>query len=66
MELPELDNGPHFFYGLQWWFFGALALFGFVYLVYDEYARRARPGAGRESQRPEQPAVDREHDARHE
>ncbi len=22
-ELPELDNGPHFFYGLQWWFFGA-------------------------------------------
>ena len=26
MELPELDNGPHFFYGLQWWFFGLLAL----------------------------------------
>ena len=23
VELPELDNGPHFFYGLQWWFFGA-------------------------------------------
>ena len=21
-ELPDLDNGPHFFYGLQWWFFG--------------------------------------------
>ena len=40
--LPELDNGPHFFYGLQWWFFGVLALFGFVYLVYDE----ARGGRG--------------------
>jgi len=38
-ELPELDNGPHFFYGLQWWFFGALALFGFGYLAYDERKR---------------------------
>ncbi|GCD89154.1 SURF1 family protein [Nocardioides sp. LS1] len=38
-ELPELDNGPHFFYGLQWWFFGILAVFGFFYLLYDE--RRA-------------------------
>jgi cytochrome oxidase assembly protein ShyY1 len=49
-QLPELDNGPHFFYGLQWWFFGVLALFGFVYLVYDE----ARGGRGpvRGSRRP--------------
>lgn len=37
VELPTLDEGPHFFYGLQWWFFGALAIFGFGYLVYDEY-----------------------------
>ncbi len=36
VELPELDDGPHFFYGLQWWFFGALAVFGFFYLIYDE------------------------------
>jgi cytochrome oxidase assembly protein ShyY1 len=35
-ELPELDNGPHFFYGLQWWFFGVLALGGFLYLAWDE------------------------------
>ncbi|MGN0063120.1 MAG: SURF1 family protein [Nocardioides sp.] len=35
-DLPELDDGPHFFYGLQWWFFGLLALFGFGYLMYDE------------------------------
>ncbi len=41
-ELPDLDNGPHFFYGLQWWFFGLLALFGFGYLAYDE----ARGGRG--------------------
>lgn len=36
VELPELDNGPHFFYGIQWWFFGLLAIFGFGYLAYDE------------------------------
>ncbi len=41
-ELPELDNGPHFFYGLQWWFFGVLALFGFGYLAYDERKRGPR------------------------
>jgi cytochrome oxidase assembly protein ShyY1 len=36
-ELPDLGNGPHFFYGLQWWLFGAMALFGFAYLAYDEW-----------------------------
>jgi cytochrome oxidase assembly protein ShyY1 len=34
---PEPSNGPHFFYGLQWWFFGVLALFGFGYLLFDEW-----------------------------
>ena len=43
VELPELDNGPHFFYGLQWWFFGVLAVFGFCYLAYDEW-RSSRRG----------------------
>lgn len=41
-ELPDLGSGPHFFYGMQWWFFGLLALGGFVYLVIDE-RREARP-----------------------
>jgi cytochrome oxidase assembly protein ShyY1 len=36
VELPDLGEGPHFFYGLQWWFFGALAVFGFGYLMWDE------------------------------
>ena len=40
-ELPDLGNGPHFFYGLQWWFFAVLAVFGFCYLAWDE--RRKRP-----------------------
>lgn len=48
-ELPDLGEGPHFFYGLQWWFFGALALGGFGYLAYDERRRRrsgsSRPGS---------------------
>jgi cytochrome oxidase assembly protein ShyY1 len=42
VELPELDNGPHFFYGLQWWFFGLLAIFGFFYLLYDEWRNGPR------------------------
>jgi cytochrome oxidase assembly protein ShyY1 len=46
-ERPDLGNGPHFFYGLQWWFFGVLAVFGFFYLAYDEWKR---PGRGRLSQ----------------
>ncbi len=61
-ELPDhTGNGPHFFYGLQWWFFGALAVFGFFYLAFDEWrqrrsgevtepgASRRRPGASRRS-----------------
>jgi hypothetical protein len=50
-ELPELNNGPHFFYGLQWWFFGLLAIGGFIYLAIDVWrmstGRKARPDAGR-------------------
>ena len=42
VELPELDNGPHFFYGLQWWFFGVLAVFGFFYLLVDEWRHGPR------------------------
>jgi cytochrome oxidase assembly protein ShyY1 len=51
-ELPDLGEGPHFFYGLQWWFFGLLAIFGFGYLAYDE--RRKSRG----SDRPEQARTD--------
>ena len=51
VELPELDNGPHFFYGLQWWFFGVLAVFGFGYLAYDEWRKAREPAASR--RRPE-------------
>jgi cytochrome oxidase assembly protein ShyY1 len=44
-DLPDLGDGPHFFYGLQWWFFGVLAVGGFLYLAYDEW--RGKPRAQR-------------------
>jgi len=47
-EPPELDNGPHFFYGLQWWFFGLLAISGFGYLAFDEWRKLL---TGREASR---------------
>ncbi len=52
-DTPDLGNGPHFFYGLQWWFFAALAVFGFGYLAYDE-RRKLRVGetSGAEPQEP--------------
>ncbi len=40
-DAPDLSEGPHFFYGLQWWFFAALGIFGFGYLAWDE-RRKAR------------------------
>ena len=52
---PDLGDGPHLFYGIQWWFFGALAIGGFGYLVWDE----ARGGSGRQRPRRRPPSTDR-------
>lgn len=66
IELPDdTSDGPHFFYGLQWWFFALLAVVGFGYLAYDE-SRMARKRAVGDSESAEHPAVDREHHAGHE
>lgn len=48
VDLPELNDGPHFFYGVQWWFFGVLAIVGFFYLLYDEWLTLGKAGAGDE------------------
>jgi cytochrome oxidase assembly protein ShyY1 len=44
---PDLSTGPHFFYGVQWFFFALLALAFWVYFAYTEYqeqsGRRPRP-----------------------
>jgi cytochrome oxidase assembly protein ShyY1 len=70
---PDLSNGPHFFYALQWWFFGILALFGYGYLAWEEATGRAAlrraqqpakkrtPATG--SERSHHTAVDRQHGA---
>ena len=58
-EVPDLGEGPHFFYGLQWWFFAVLAVFGFGYLAWDE--RRHGPRGERPVRRrraPEDDVVD--------
>jgi cytochrome oxidase assembly protein ShyY1 len=72
---PDLSNGPHFFYALQWWFFGILALFGYGYLAWEEATGRADlrraqqpakkrvPGGGGRSEGPHDPAVDGQHGA---
>lgn len=63
-DLPELGDGPHFAYGLQWWFFGVLAIFGFCYLGYDEWRkakRKSEPAPespGEDSQGAEHASVD--------
>jgi len=64
VELPELDQGPHFFYGLQWWFFGALAIFGFFYLVYDEWRGGRGPWGDNQPPTPETTAPGRTEPAR--
>ena len=55
-ELPDLGEGPHFWYGLQWWFFGLLALVGFCYLLYDEW-RGARPAGAAQRARSMPPST---------
>jgi len=50
VEQPDLGEGPHFFYGLQWWFFAALAVFGFGYLVWDERRRMRRASSRKQEQ----------------
>jgi cytochrome oxidase assembly protein ShyY1 len=40
---PELGQGPHFFYALQWWFFALLALVGYFWFARAEAKERSNP-----------------------
>jgi cytochrome oxidase assembly protein ShyY1 len=68
-EPPDLGDGPHLFYGLQWWFFGLLAIAGFVKLAADEFRGRSLSSWGtvaadtRASDTAQQSTVDRDHDS---
>ncbi|MEO6470701.1 MAG: SURF1 family protein [Aeromicrobium sp.] len=39
---PELGQGPHLFYALQWWFFAILATFGWFYFAWVEERERRK------------------------
>lgn len=49
---PELGTGPHKFYGIQWWFFAALAFFGLFWFARAEAIER-RQAAERSERRPQ-------------
>jgi cytochrome oxidase assembly protein ShyY1 len=53
---PEIDDGPHFFYALQWFFFALLALGGLVYFSRQEVHGDKSAG---DSAAPESPAAPR-------
>lgn len=40
---PDLGQGPHFFYALQWWFFALLALVGYLWFARVEAKERRNP-----------------------
>lgn len=40
---PELGQGPHFFYALQWWFFALLATVGYFWFARAEAKERRNP-----------------------
>ncbi|MGH3358226.1 MAG: SURF1 family cytochrome oxidase biogenesis protein [Nocardioidaceae bacterium] len=40
--VPDLGQGPHFFYALQWYFFAGLAVFGWFYFAWTEAHPRSR------------------------
>jgi cytochrome oxidase assembly protein ShyY1 len=56
---PELGQGPHFFYALQWWFFALLATVGYIWFARAEAKERRNPTridgfAGPEPKKPRQ------------
>jgi cytochrome oxidase assembly protein ShyY1 len=44
---PEIDDGPHFFYALQWFFFALLAIGGLVYFSRQDVRGRDKPDSGK-------------------
>jgi cytochrome oxidase assembly protein ShyY1 len=58
---PDLSSGPHFFYGLQWFFFALLALGFYGYFAWTEYQRTLRPASRTVSQRTRQSTVHGQH-----
>ncbi|MBA2739944.1 MAG: SURF1 family protein [Actinomycetota bacterium] len=56
-EPPEVDMGPHFFYALQWFLFGFLAVLAYAWFAFDEAhpdrrTRASQPSVVRQAGRP--------------
>lgn len=60
-ELPELSEGPHLSYAIQWFLFTAIALIGYGALLRKEAHKEA--GDGADPSRPSAGTVDAEHAA---
>ncbi len=59
---PELGQGVHFFYALQWWFFGLLGLVGYVWFAVQEARdRRRRSLSTAAAPAPDEPASAQDH-----
>ncbi|MEV6286829.1 SURF1 family protein [Kribbella sp. NPDC051770] len=43
---PEIDDGPHFFYALQWFFFALMAIGGLVYFSRQDLEKDKEPEDG--------------------
>lgn len=54
---PDLGEGPHFFYALQWYFFAGLAIFGWFYFAWTEAHPRPRRTGARPGQSADQEAT---------
>ena len=54
-ELPDLGSGPHFFYGLQWFFFALLAFGFWCYFAWAEWDRQRKVAAAGGAQPTHQP-----------
>lgn len=54
--LPELSDGPHFWYAMQWFLFGGLAVIGLVWFVRSDIRAR-RPGTSEEDVLDEEESV---------
>ena len=60
---PDLGSGPHFFYGLQWFFFALLAFGFWCYFAWTEYQESRAGPKQTASERPGATSVDRQHRA---
>lgn len=58
VSLPQLDNGPHLSYGIQWVAFGIIAPVGLIWLVRSELRERRREAEEKSAMASDQPTAE--------